>query len=73
MAKPKLLGIDYAAEAAPILEEWRRSVSEGDGKEKRLAKAKLKSLSTFETRAWTNPLTAGGTRSQGSLASCPGP
>ena len=73
MAKPKLLGVDYAAEAAPVLEEWRRLAREGGGKEKRLSKAKLKSLSTFETRAWTNPLTAGGTRSQGSLASCPGP
>jgi len=59
VAKPKLLGIDYAAEAAPVLEEWRRSAREGDGKEKRLAKAKLKSLATFETRASTNPLTAG--------------
>src|SRR2546425_11551090 len=73
VAKPKLLGVDYAAEAAPVLEEWRRLAREGGGKEKRLSKAKLKSLSTFETRAWTNPLTAGGTRSQGSLASCPGP
>ncbi len=59
MSKPKLLGVDYAAEAAPVLEEWRRLASEGGGKEKRLAKAKLKSLATFETRAWTNPLTAG--------------
>ena len=59
MAKPKLPGVDYAAEAAPVLEEWHRSAREGDGEEKRLAKAKLKSLATFETRAWTNPLTAG--------------
>ena len=33
--------------------------TEGSGNEKRLAKAKLKSLATFERRAWTNPLTAG--------------
>jgi len=59
VAKPKLPGVDYAAEAAPVLEEWHRSAREGDGEEKRLAKAKLKSLETFETRAWTNPLTAG--------------
>ncbi len=59
MAKPKLLSVDYAAEAAPVLEEWRRVAREGGGKEKRLSKAKLKSLATFETRAWTNPLTAG--------------
>ena len=59
MAKPKLLGVDYAAEAATVLEEWRRLAREGGGKEKRLSKAKLKGLATFETRAWTNPLTAG--------------
>src|SRR5207249_3092789 len=35
----------------PLLDEGRE--------EKRLAKAKLKSLATFETRAWTNPLAAG--------------
>ena len=59
MAKPKLLGVDYAAEAAPVLAEWRRLAREGSGKEKRLSKAKLKSLATLETRAWANPLTAG--------------
>ena len=59
MAKPKLLGIDYAAKAAPVLEEWRRLSKVGTYGEKRLAKAKLKSLTTFEARAWTNPLTAG--------------
>ena len=59
MAKPKLLGVDYAAEAAPVLEELRRSAREGGGQEKRLSKAKLKSLATFEARARTNPLTAG--------------
>jgi len=32
---------------------------EGGGQEKRVAKARLKSLATFETRARTNPLTAG--------------
>lgn len=59
MAKPKLLGIDYAAKAAPVLEEWRRVAEEGRDKDKRLAKAKLKTLATFETRARANPLTAG--------------
>ena len=59
MAKPKLLGIDYAAESAPVLAEWRLSAREGGGNEKRLAAAKLKSLGTFETRARTSPLTAG--------------
>ncbi|MGQ0798086.1 MAG: hypothetical protein ACT4OI_09545 [Methanobacteriota archaeon] len=59
MAKPKLLGVDYAAKAATVLEEWRRLAREGAGNEKRLAAAKLKSLATFETRARANPLTAG--------------
>ena len=59
MARPKLLGIDYAAEAAPVLAEWRHLARDGGGKEKRLSKAKLESLATFATRARTNPLTAG--------------
>jgi hypothetical protein len=59
VAKPKLLGIEYAAKAAPVLEEWRGLAKEGTGNEKRLANAKLKSLATFETRSWTDPLTAG--------------
>ena len=59
MAKPKLLGIAYAAKAAPVREEWRRLARVGTGDEKRLARGKLGSLATFETRAWTNPLTAG--------------
>jgi len=59
VAKPKLLGIDYAAKAAPVREEWRRLARVGTGEEKRLARAKLGNLATFETRAWTNPLTAG--------------
>ncbi len=59
MAKPKLLGIEYAAKAAPVIEDCRRLAKLGTDLAKRLAKAKLKSLATFETRAWTNPLTAG--------------
>jgi len=59
MAKPRLLGIDYAAKAAPVVEDWRRSAKLGTDDEKRLAKAKLKSLTTFELRGRTNPLTAG--------------
>ena len=59
MAKPKLLGVEYAARAAPVVEEWRHMVREAAGNEKRLAGAKLKGLATFETRARTNPLTAG--------------
>lgn len=59
MAKPKLLGVDYAAKAAPVLEEWRLRAREGAGNDKRLAEAKLKSLATFEARARANPLAAG--------------
>lgn len=59
MAKPKLLGIDYAAKAAPVVEDWRRLAKLGADDEKRLVRAKLKSLTTFELRARTNPLTAG--------------
>ena len=59
MARPKLFGIEYAAMAAPVVEQWRRLAKLGTVDEKRLAKAKLKSLSTFELRAGTNPLTAG--------------
>lgn len=59
MAKPRLLGIDYARKAAPVRDGWLRVADEGAGNEKRLAKAKLRSLATFETRAKANPLTAG--------------
>lgn len=59
MARPKLLGIDYAAKAAPVVADWRRLAKLGTEDEKRLARAKLKSLTTFELRGRTNPLTAG--------------
>ena len=59
MAKPKLLGIEYATKAAPVIEDWRRLVKLGTEDEQRLARAKLKSLTTFELRGRANPLTAG--------------
>jgi len=59
VAKPKLLGIDYAAKAAPVLENWRQLAKIGTDDVKRLARGKLKSLTTFELRGRTNPLTAG--------------
>lgn len=59
MAKPRLLGVDYATRATPVREEWRRAANAGEDHEKRSAQARLKSLSTFETRARANPLTAG--------------
>jgi hypothetical protein len=59
MAKPRILGIEFAAEAAPVVAEWRRLEKSGTDAEGRMARAKLKSLRTFEVRARTNPLTAG--------------
>jgi hypothetical protein len=59
VARPKLLGIEYAAKAAPVVEEWRRLAKLGTKDEKRLARAKPKSLTTFELRGRTNPLTGG--------------
>ncbi len=59
MAKPKLLGLAYAAEAAPAVQGWRRLARADAGEETIRAKAKLKSLATFEARASANPLTAG--------------
>ena len=59
MARPRLLGVEYAAKAGPVREEWVRVAKAGADRDKRLAKAKLKSLTTFETRALSNPLTAG--------------
>ena len=59
MARPKLLGIAYATEAAPVLKEWRRVAATKTSDAGRRAKAKLKSLATFETRARTNPFAAG--------------
>jgi len=54
VARPKLLGIDYAAKAAPVVKDRRRLAKLGTEDEKRLARAKLKSLTTFELRGRTN-------------------
>ena len=59
MARPKLLGIEYAAKALPVVAEWRRAEKMGADAGKRSAKALLKSLRTFEARAGANPLAAG--------------
>ena len=58
LARPAFLGIEYAGKAAPVRKEWLR-LAAGDSVEARAARAKLKSLSTFESRARTNPLRAG--------------
>src|SRR5882762_6350706 len=52
------MGIEYAARAAPVVDEWRRTARDGKGEPARGAASKLKSLSTFEARARMNPLTA---------------
>src|SRR3970040_1258570 len=44
---------------APVIEDWRRLVKLATEDEQRLARAKLKSLTTFELRGRANPLTAG--------------
>jgi hypothetical protein len=59
VAKPKVLGIDYGHKAQPVRDMWWDEARGGPPAKQRLAKAKLKSLSTFETRAMMNPLTAG--------------
>ena len=58
LARPAFLGVEYAAKAAPVRDEWHR-LATGDDAEARAARAKLKSLSTFESRARTDPLRAG--------------
>ena len=59
MAKPRLLGIDYGAKSAPVRDDWLSAARGGSGDEQRIAKAKLKSLTTLESRVRSNPLTAG--------------
>lgn len=59
MAKPKLLGVDYAAKAKPILDAWIEAADSGTPTDRRRARAKLKSLRMLEARALVNPLTAG--------------
>ncbi len=59
MPRPKLLGISYAAKAAPVQSEWRRLARAGTTEEARRAKAMIKSLATFEARGRANPLAAG--------------
>jgi len=59
VARPPFLGIEYAAKAAPVLAEWRHRERVGRDATRRDARAKLKSLRTFESRARANPLRAG--------------
>lgn len=59
MPRPKLLGVEYAARARPVRASWLKEAKEGDAEAARAAKAKLKSLSTFEARARADPLSAG--------------
>jgi len=57
--QPKLLGIEYAAKAKPVREAWLVEAKRKDPEISRSAKAKLKSLATFETRLKAKPLAAG--------------
>ena len=58
MARPKLLGVSDGPEAKEELERWHASAERGPSAEARRAKALLKSLATFGTRARMNPLAA---------------
>lgn len=57
--RPPLLGIAYAAKAAPIRDAWQLLSERSEGTRSREAASKLKSLATFEARAGGNPLRAG--------------
>jgi hypothetical protein len=59
MAKPKLLGVEYAAKALPVKELWENPPASTSATDRRSFVARLKSLRTFELRAKSNPLTAG--------------
>ena len=59
MAKPKVLGVALGRKASPVRDEWKAVAQTGRPADRKIAKAKLKSLATFETRARVNPLTAG--------------
>lgn len=58
MARPKFLGVSFAAKAQAVLDAWKRAAGE-DSPAGKLAKAKVKALRTFEARAAMNPLSAG--------------
>ncbi len=58
MARPKLLGISYGPDVQETLRSWRQAASSGRADHARAAKALLRSLATFETRARMNPLSA---------------
>jgi hypothetical protein len=59
VARPKLLGVAYAAKADPIRQKWLKDAKSKDADTARETKAKLKSLATLETRIRANPLAAG--------------
>jgi hypothetical protein len=59
LPKPRVLGIEFGHQAAPVRARWLSEAQQNRVAEQRLAKAKLKSLRTFETRARSNPLAAG--------------
>lgn len=59
MAKPSLLGIEYAAQAMRVFEEWERLAEKGNKDERRIASAQLRGLNLLRTRIGSNPLGAG--------------
>lgn len=59
MPKPRLLGIEYGAKASPVKAAWESPPAKATAEDRREARAKHKSLRTFESRARANPLAAG--------------
>jgi len=59
LSRPTLLGIDYASHARPVVEAWREEAASGSGGAAQDARARLKSLATFEFRVRGHPLGAG--------------
>lgn len=59
LPQPKFLGIEYAAKAKPVRDDWLADSRRKDSPVARDAKAKLKSLATLEARVKQKPLSAG--------------
>ena len=59
MPRPKLLAVSCSAMAAMVVDAWRSEVEGARGDIARAARARLKSLETFQARAMANPLAAG--------------
>ncbi len=59
MPKPRVLGVSYGTLAGPVRDAWAGPPARAPAAERREAASRLRSLRTFESRAQSNPLTAG--------------